>query len=113
MIRSTLLALADVKLTANLMKAAKPDDPGNGAGGFLDPAVDDERIELVGKRAGLTVFAVVGDFPLDRYFAVLVGLADVDVDIAVLRQPVDRIAGEGGFDPDRVGRAGFRWSVCR
>jgi hypothetical protein len=32
-------------------------------------------------------------FPLDGKLAVLVLLLDVDGDVAVLRQPVDRIAG--------------------
>ena len=100
-----VLALsADPEFAADVAEAPQPDDPRDGPGGFLDPAVDDERVELVGERAGLAVFAVMCHFPLDRCFAMLVHHADVDDDVAVLRQPVHRIAGEGGFHPDRVGR---------
>ena len=66
--RDDVLAFADPQLAADVVQAAELDDPWDGAAGFLDPAVDDERVELVGQRAGLAVLAVVADLPLEGGF---------------------------------------------
>ena len=63
-------------------------------------AVDDERVELVGERAGLAVFLAVIHLPL-RIRSVAVAFADADLDASLSGEPVDGIAGEGCFYPDR------------
>ena len=67
---------------------------------FLDAAVHDDRVELVGERAGLSVFAVVGDFPQKRGRIVHTGFLDIDRDLASFSEPMDRIPRQCGLRAD-------------
>ena len=102
--RVDVLPFAQPQLTAKVAETSQLDDSRDGAASFFNPPVDDERVELVSQWAGLAVVFAVIHFPLDGKLAVLVLLRDVDDNVAVLRQPVNRKAGEGGFHPDGVGR---------
>ena len=52
------------------------------------------------RRCRLAVLAVVGDFPENHRGAGRIRLLDLDRDLALLGEAVDRIAGKRGFGPD-------------
>ena len=106
-----LAAVHLAEFATDLVQTAKANDPGDGSGGLLDPPIDDKGVELVGERAGLLKLAYIIHFPFDGNLAPLVLLSDVDGNATMPRQPMNREAGKGGFDPDRSGRQDFAAEV--
>jgi hypothetical protein len=70
---------SEAKLVGDVPEVSKADNPREGPPEFIEDAVDDGRIELIGKLPRLAKLWVWGDLPAEVDFASLICPGDVDL----------------------------------